>query len=375
MPDTAVGNMMLCQSCGMPIAAAEHFGTNGDNTPSGEYCCFCFRQGRFTDNRSVTEKITESVAYHDEGEKELGRTLTRSELSVRLHVLYPTLRRWSSHENIHTAYYIAVNRALEYIQENLSGALNLKVLSEVSGLSGFHFHRIFRAVMGEAPGEYVQRLRLEKAAFMLSHSGHTIADIAHICGYDTQQALTRAFGRRFGVTPNAYRKSPVEVRFGVDESANLGIKPRITSRGTFQLSGIRAHDPLGNNKAFIDAWDRLRELTGTGCGQGEGKEFILLSRDRSTITRPENYDIYACISSPYKDRRLVKFTVEGGNFAVFTHRGPYSGLNAVYCHIYRWWLPFSGYRLRDTYYFERFPEPFPADGQPVTEIWIPIEKQ
>ncbi|MCD8073074.1 MAG: helix-turn-helix domain-containing protein [Alistipes sp.] len=376
MGDPAPGKFLLCQSCGMPLAAVEHFGTRVDNTPSGEYCCFCYRKGCFTDSMSLAQKIAESVSYHNESEQENGRTLTRNELSVRMHVLLPKLKRWKFHDNSHTAYYEAVNRVLEFVDSNYDKPLQLKSLVEVSHISQFHFHRIFRAVMGEAPGEYLQRIKLEKAAFMLSQTLIPVWDIALKCGYQSPQALTRAFRRRYGVNPVQYRKSPVEARFGADESARLDVEPRIVCREDIELSGVRADNPLVNPGAFSDAWRKL--FTMAGYPRTDQKsEYILLSQDCSTITRAEHYRIYACISPRINCTKTVDFTIEGGDFAVFTHRGHYGGLAKLYCHIYRWWIPYCGYKLRDSRYFEKFlnsPTDNPA-GELLTEVWIPVVKK
>lgn len=367
--------MGLCQSCGMPLAAEEHFGTNADNTPSGEYCCFCYREGRYTDGFSLPEKIAECVAYHDETEKENGRTLTRNELSVRMHLLLPRLRRWSSHENCHVHYYEAVNRAVNYIHGNLSSRLDLKMLAGAACVSEYHFHRIFRAVMGEAPGAYIQLLRLEKAAFMLRGNDMPIAETAAVCGYESQQAFSRAFRQRYGISPARFRRSPVEVKFPVDESANLGIEPDIRHRGTFEVAGLRVINPLGNRYAFTDAWNKLTRITGKYLFADPSREYLLFNRDCSTITRPEHYNIYACVSPPVLSRRFTRFGVEGGRFAVFTYTGPYAGLGKVYCHIYRWWLPYGDYELRDSISFEKFLNSPSAKGiyEPVTEVWIPVK--
>ncbi len=375
MPESNTDSTLLCQSCGMPLAAAEHFGTNSDNTPSQEYCCFCFEKGRFTDRMDLPDKIAGVVAYHDESEKEEGRTLTRNELSVRLHLLYPGLKRWKNHDNCHTAYYEAVNRALEYVNNNLAGKIPLKKLAEVACVSDFHFHRIFRAVMGEAPGEYIQRLRLEKAAFMLSNRRETLPEITFACGYETQQAFSRAFRSYFGMSPAAYRRTPVEVRFSIDESVNLGIEPEIRVRENFDVCGIRAENPLKNPHAFIDAWNKMKRIT--QILPPRDYEYILLNQDCSTVTQPEHYNIYACVAPAVNSRKVVRFRIDGGTFAVFTHRGSHKELGKLYCHIYRWWIPYSGYSLRESRYFEKFfhsPSGTAAD-ELLTEIWIPVEKQ
>jgi AraC family transcriptional regulator len=55
-----------------------------------------------------------------------------------------------------------VNRAIDYIVDRLSEPLRLGGVSRAARLSPFHFHRVFQALLGETPGDFVKRLRLEK---------------------------------------------------------------------------------------------------------------------------------------------------------------------------------------------------------------------
>jgi len=61
-------------------------------------------------------------------------------------------------------YVSRINRVIDHIEANLDTDLSLERLAEVAGFSPFHFHRIFRAMMGETLNQFIQRLRIEKAA-------------------------------------------------------------------------------------------------------------------------------------------------------------------------------------------------------------------
>ena len=54
--------MNICQSCGMPLQKKEDFGTNENNSRNLEYCQFCFKNGRFTDEGiTMEEKIEKNI--------------------------------------------------------------------------------------------------------------------------------------------------------------------------------------------------------------------------------------------------------------------------------------------------------------------------
>lgn len=96
---------------------------------------------------------------------------------------------------------------LIYIQTHLEDHLSLESLAEQAGLSPFHFHRLFRATIGETVKQYVQRLRLEQAAFQLKIRHAAIIDIAFNLGYQSHETFTRAFRKHFGTTPTAFRQT------------------------------------------------------------------------------------------------------------------------------------------------------------------------
>lgn len=60
-----------------------------------------------------------------------------------------------------------INRVIDYIENNLDQPLPLEQLADVALFSKFHFHRVFYAMVRETPGQFVQRLRIEKAARLL----------------------------------------------------------------------------------------------------------------------------------------------------------------------------------------------------------------
>jgi hypothetical protein len=65
--------------------------------------------------------------------------------------------------------------------------------------------RRFRVLVGEPPLRYLTRLRLQRAARLFRTTDSSVAEIARRVGYDSDEALSRAFKNRFGVSPSATR--------------------------------------------------------------------------------------------------------------------------------------------------------------------------
>lgn len=84
-------NVMICQSCGMPMAAEELYGTNSDGTKNNEYCTYCYQDGSFPKpDETLEEMIATCVPFMVEDNP----NLTAEEAKAQLEAFLPTLKRW-----------------------------------------------------------------------------------------------------------------------------------------------------------------------------------------------------------------------------------------------------------------------------------------
>lgn len=83
-------NMILCQSCAMPLTKPEDYGTNSDGSKNEDYCAYCYKDGAFVQDCTLDEMIATCAKFassfvppvsEDEAKKQLGAVL-------------PTLKRW-----------------------------------------------------------------------------------------------------------------------------------------------------------------------------------------------------------------------------------------------------------------------------------------
>jgi len=82
----------------------------------------------------------------------------------------------------------------------------LPALATSASMSVRHFARVFTDEVGETPGRFVERVRVEAARDRLETTDETLDVIAAECGLGTGETLRRVFHRRLGVTPDAYRR-------------------------------------------------------------------------------------------------------------------------------------------------------------------------
>jgi AraC family transcriptional regulator len=98
-----------------------------------------------------------------------------------------------------------VNRAIDHVVSHLAEPLRLSELARLARLSPFHFHRVFQAMVGETPADFVKRLRLEKALTLMAHSRPpSLTAIALSCGFGSSSDFSRSFKQRFGVPPREF---------------------------------------------------------------------------------------------------------------------------------------------------------------------------
>ena len=100
-----------------------------------------------------------------------------------------------------------LRRAERYIWENYSRKLSLDEIARASGLSAPYFSTIFKEEMGVNLSNYINSLRVEKAATLLTGTGKLLSEIAGLCGFEDQSWFSKIFKSHTGMSPGKYRES------------------------------------------------------------------------------------------------------------------------------------------------------------------------
>lgn len=98
-----------------------------------------------------------------------------------------------------------VERALKYMRERCDEPIRREVVARACGVSDSHLNELFKQSMGRPFREILRRIRVEKAAEMLSNQQADLADVAAACGFCDQSHLTRVFREVRGITPKDFR--------------------------------------------------------------------------------------------------------------------------------------------------------------------------
>lgn len=78
----------------MPMTLSEVFGTCADGAKSEDYCTYCYRNGKFTQECTMDEMIEHCAAFVEDFNKDSGQTVTREEAIGQMKAYFPRLKRW-----------------------------------------------------------------------------------------------------------------------------------------------------------------------------------------------------------------------------------------------------------------------------------------
>jgi transcriptional regulator, araC-type len=270
-----------------------------------------------------------------------------------------------------------INKVVAYINNHLDEALELKTLANEAALSDFHFHRIFKALKGEAIGGYITRLRLEATARLLRYTALTIEEIAFNIGYETPASLSKAFKKQYGISPTEYRTNK-DTYIMKKEIINpdLALKaPKIVTlepKNLIYVALTGAYGSLDYGKAYEQLWAviKAQKLFTKGI------ESICISYDDPKITEGslQRSDVCLAIHKPASPQDEVGCkTLAGGKYAVFFYQGCYENLSQVYDTAVRWVIDHE-YTLREEPFFEKYLNDARRTPKEKlkTEIYIPI---
>jgi AraC family transcriptional regulator len=222
-------------------------------------------------------------------------------------------------------YLAAVRRAIAHVVGRLDEALDLDELARVAALSPFHFHRIFRGMVGETPLELRRRLRTERAAHRSLSGDGRVTAVALEAGYDTHEAFTRAFRAPYGAPPSTFRR------------ARPGGAPACAAPRPAELA---ARSGIPYRPGAAAAADAAVVVAGDG-------------------PLPAG---------------LAELRLTAGRDARARHVGPYAGLGDAWGRFMGRWLSQSGHRLGDGQSYEIYANT-PLDAPPpglVTDLYLPL---
>ncbi len=287
-----------------------------------------------------------------------------------------------------------MNAAIGYIEDNLAGEIDYAEVAKKACCSTFHFQRMFFAIIGNTPVEYVRKRRLTLAARDLTSGNLRVIDIALKYGYDSPDSFTRAFRNVHGITPQAARAPGVKltafprISFNIELKGGNDMDYTITEKKEFNIALTKRQFSTSGGQNFVlipKFWNEFLKspdyaamlaLTGNKAGAVTGSSMLGICMEDEPIKDPYNYKFYYGIAVELPPKagagKFEKLAVPAATWAVFDCT--IDNLQDVTKRIFSEWFPSTGYEHDAKPELEiYFPE---IPGKTIQcQIWIPVVKK
>lgn len=295
-----------------------------------------------------------------------------------------------------------LQRAIDYIEANLTGEMDYETIAAESFSSSYHFQRVFSILCGYTLGEYIRNRRLSLAGADLAMGGEKVIDVALRYGYDSPDSFTRAFQRFHGITPSQARAGGAVLRsfsrlsFQFSLKGGMIMNYRIEEKPEIILTGYKRRftgSPIDremqdHNFAVSTRMEQyLLEGMAHDCDTtynvltnfgDDGYDFYITSRLIESQRQEMAEDLGEELAS-----RFEHLTIPAATYLVCeTERCRYPSdlVEELYRRAATEWLPSSDYELTDApeidvvHWFYKENDDAVNTSRYV-ELWLPIEKK
>ncbi|GAB2557568.1 helix-turn-helix domain-containing protein [Gracilibacillus alcaliphilus] len=100
----------------------------------------------------------------------------------------------------------AITKAIDYMEKHYQEDITLDDIVEVSGVSKYHFTRLFTKAVNDTPIQYLTKIRIQHALSLLAIKEKSIEEIAREVGYTSSNYFSKVFKQMVGSTPSYYRQ-------------------------------------------------------------------------------------------------------------------------------------------------------------------------
>lgn len=292
-----------------------------------------------------------------------------------------------------------VCRAMNFISQNIEQDLSLDEIAASASFSKFHFHRIFKTIVGETVSSFTRRLRLELAANrLLSKPMDDITKIAMDCGFSSSQNFAKAFRRHFQETPTEYRNSKIgnknskmenasslQARYDPDTAFTNNKNQERTNKMNAEVrelpeckvAYVRKVGPYSRETcepAFgeLMQWAIPRKLVGPGT-------VLSIYWDNPDVTAPENCRFDACVVIPDNftpEAQIQIQAISGGPYGVCHFELRPEKMQQAWEDAFLW-LCNSGFETSDKPCYERYHNNAAEhpEGKWIFDICIPLKRR
>lgn len=290
-----------------------------------------------------------------------------------------------------------IRKVLDYIENNLDEELKLEVLAREGCYSPYHFHRIFKGIIGETLQEFILRKRMEKSVVYLVKDKHKLLNEIYLeAGFKSHSTFSKTFKKYFGVTPANFRKiTPENFSRIVQINSNNGQAGVIFEKYICNVKQIQ--NAMQNAKIEVRQMPEMHLASVSGIGiQNVEKSFekiinwgksknlfprenlkmISVYHDSFKVTAPEKVRINACmlLDAPIKNEgEIFPETLPAGKYIVGNFFIGLEEFENAWNGLFMW-MNEKGYQFRRVFPYEIYHTNYKdhPEGKMNVDFCIPI---
>jgi len=277
--------------------------------------------------------------------------------------------------------------SIDFIERKMFEPISVHDIARASNYSTYHFCRVFRALVGDSPKEYLRKRRLTIAAERLARGEKSILDIALDCQFESHASFTRAFKQLFKVTPEQYRKSADPFRLLYKDQFSphmlhhlqnrLSMEPEIVHRPEAKVVGA-ARQYREEDLDIETLWSAFRPAVAE-IPNRVGQEAFGIYEEYRESEAGMGFTYICSVEVDDFDHvpdGMVARTIQEHLYAVFRHDGPLSALPETFKYIWGSWLPKSKFNYVEKPDFELYaPGAKQDDPDKVLFLHIPVSEK
>ncbi len=263
-----------------------------------------------------------------------------------------------------TNYRQRLTAVIDYIHDNINGALDINTLADVAIMSPYHFHRVYRELMQETVNATVRRLRLQQAAVQLIRTDLPVKTIAMDVSYGSTEAFTRAFTAQFSISPAAYRDS--KQHLNITDEPFIAMLPIEKKRYTTMFNAetidlekvnLAAYSHQGDYMEIGSTFEKLFLSANSHNMLDENTRSFGLYYDDPKSVATDSLRAKACLSINEGQALTEDFehiTLPAGKCVSVLFKGPYAELEKPYDWLFGHWIPENNLEIADFPPFEEY---------------------
>lgn len=274
-----------------------------------------------------------------------------------------------------------LNTSIAYVEENLTGKIELERAAQLAQCSSYHYQRMFSYIADVTLGEYIRRRKMSLAGVDLQR-GEKVVDVAGKYGYDSPTSFNRVFKSIHGMTPKEAKQSGAKLTsypmltFKLTVKGVQAMEYQLIDKDAFQVTGFGlklAQDMEAAQKRIPEFWNEV-------SSSGQLEQLIphmdqnnpgVMGISLMTSEVQDAWEYVIGVASNDTTKEFAQYEIPAAKWAVFSGTGPMPGaIQELQQQVFTEWLPTSGFEYAELPDIELYLNMEPENAQ--FQVWLPV---